>query len=260
LTPTATDEGFTCAFENQLLSLTNNWGQGRRSVKLSYQAGPMPSRNQHKQFEDARQAKEIGERVRNLLGNESVTAFAKRVGISRPWLHDILSGRVSREASVPTLLVIADNLGYSVEWLVTGKGMPNDRWSAETTLVWRFAPKINARKKITLKRVEGDLVLVRTSLLRGFEADVAGLGVLGGENVDLGPIIGHTDEVLVDLKDQKLVNKGLFIAQVEGRLLACRAIKAHSVWLLNPTESTTPDSLIGDYRILGRIRLIWKCV
>jgi hypothetical protein len=138
--------------------------------------------------------------------------------------------------------------------------MPNDRWSGKTTLVWRVAPKINARKKISLERVEGELVLVRTSLLTGFDADVADLGVLGGENVDLGPLIGRSDEVLVDLKDQKLVNKGLFIAQVEGRLLACRAIKAHSVWLLNPTESITPESLIGDYRIIGRIRLVWKRV
>jgi transcriptional regulator with XRE-family HTH domain len=219
----------------------------------------MPSRDQPKQF-DARQAKEIGERVRNILGNESVTAFARRLGISRQWLHDILSGRVSREASVATLSNLGDILGYSLEWLVTGKGMPNDQWSAKTTLVCRLAPKTNARKKISLERVEGELVLVPTSLLRGVEADVADLGVLGGESVDLGPIVGHSDEVLVDLKDHALVNNALFIAQVHERLLACRAIKAQSVWLLSPSESVTPESLIVDYRILGRIRLVWKRV
>jgi hypothetical protein len=58
----------------------------------------------------------------------------------------------------------------------------------------------------------------------------------GGENVDLGPLI---DGVLVDMKDQKLVKNGPFIAQVEQRLLACRAIKAHSNWLLSPTEAVT---------------------
>jgi transcriptional regulator with XRE-family HTH domain len=218
----------------------------------------MPSRNQHKQIEDAQQAKEIGERLRNLIGNESITAFAKRVGISRPWLHDILSGRVSREASVPTLLSIAGIFGYSLDWLVSGRRMSNDKWSAKTTLVCRFAPKTSARKKISIERIEGELALVPTSFLVGFEADVADLGVLGGENVDLGPLIGRSDEVLVDLKDHTLVKNGLFIAQVEGRLLACRAIKAHSVWLLSSAESVTPDSLIEDYRVLGRIRLVWK--
>jgi transcriptional regulator with XRE-family HTH domain len=216
----------------------------------------MPSRDQHKQSDDARQAKEVGERVRNLLGDESVTAFAKRVGISRPWLHDILGGRVSREASVPTLLSIASKLGYSLDWLVTGTGMPKDAWSGKTTLVWRIAAKTDARKKITLQKVE--LELVPTSLLSGVEADVTDLGILGAENVDLGPLIARSDEVLVDLKDHTLVKNGLFIAKVKDRLLACRAIKAHSVWLLSTAEIVTPESLIEDYRILGRVRLVWK--
>jgi transcriptional regulator with XRE-family HTH domain len=232
----------------------------RRGVLSNFPAGrPMPTPEQHNQF-DSRQAKEIGERVKILLGNETVVSFAKRFGISRGWLHSILSGRVPPEASVATLSHISDTLGYSLEWLARGKGMPNDRWSEKTTLVCRVAPKISARKKINLVKVEGEFVLVQTSLLHGVDADAAQLGVLGGENVDSGPLIGSSDEVLVDLKDQKLVKNGLFIAQVEMRLLACRAIKAHWVWLLNPTESITSDSLIGDYRILGRIRLVWKRV
>jgi hypothetical protein len=104
------------------------------------------------------------------------------------------------------------------------------------------------------------LVLVQTSHLDGVDADAAHLGILGGENVDLGPLVGRSDEVLVDLKDHALVNNGLFIAQVEERLLVCRANKAHSFWLLSPAESVTPESLIEDYRVLGRIWLIWKRV
>jgi transcriptional regulator with XRE-family HTH domain len=220
--------------------------------------GSMSPRKQLKPF-DERLAKEIGQRLRKILGNESVTAFTERLGISRPWFHDILSGRVP--PSLETLSVIADNLGYDLKWLRTGKGMPNDhRWSGETTLVYRLAPKLGARKKIGLERIEGELALVPTSFLSGFEADEADLGILRAESVDLGPLIGRSDEVLVDPKDHTLVRNGLFIAQVKERLLACRAIKAHSVWLLSPTESVDPESLIGDYRILGRIRLIWKRV
>jgi transcriptional regulator with XRE-family HTH domain len=219
----------------------------------------MSPRKQQKPF-DERLAKEIGQRVRIILENESVsvTAFTERLGISRTWFHDILSGRVP--PSLETMSVLTDNLGYSLDWLRTGKGMPSDRWSGETTLVRRLALKTSARKKISLERIEGELALVPTSLLAGFEADLADLGVLGGENVDLGPLIGHSDEVLVDLKDHTLVKNGLFIARVKERLLACRAIKARSVWLLSPTENPTTESLIGDYRILGRIRLIWKRV
>jgi transcriptional regulator with XRE-family HTH domain len=217
----------------------------------------MSPRKQHKLF-DERLAKEIGQRVRIILGNEGVTAFTERLGINRQWFHDILSGRVP--PSLETLSVIADNLGYSLDWLRTGKGMPNDRWSKETTLICRVAPEYGARGKIKLVKLKGDLVLVPTSILRGLEADITQLGVLGGENVDLGPLIGHSDEILVDLKDHRLVHNGLFLAQDQDRLLACRAIKARSIWLLSPTENINTEALIEDQRVLGRIRLVWKRV
>jgi hypothetical protein len=217
----------------------------------------MPPRKQQKPF-DERLAKEIGQRARIILGKESVSAFTERLGISRTWFHDILSGLVP--PSLETMSVLADNLGYSLDWLRTGKGMPNDQFREKTALVPRFAPKTSARKKISLERIEGELALVPTSHLRGFEGNVADLAVVGGENLDLGPLIGPSGEVLVDLKDHKLVKDGLFIAQVQDSLIACRAIKAHSIWLLSLTESVYLESLIGDFRILGRIRLIWKRV
>jgi transcriptional regulator with XRE-family HTH domain len=199
-------------------------------------------------------------RVRIVIGKASVTAFASRLGISRQWLHDILSGRVSPEASVATLSNISDTMGYSLEWLMTGKGMPEDRWNEKTTLVPRLEPKISAGKKISLEMCESELVLLLTSALHGFEAHVSDLGVLRGEIVDMGPLVGPSDEVLVDLRDHQLVNNGLFVAQVEQRLLACRAIKARSAWVLSSSENITSESLITDFRILGRIRLIWKLV
>jgi transcriptional regulator with XRE-family HTH domain len=217
----------------------------------------MSPRKQHKSF-DERLAKEIGQRVRKVLGDERVTAFTERLGINRQWFHDILSGRVP--PSLETLSVIADNLGYSLDWLRTGKGMPNDRWSKKTTLICRIAPEFGARGKFKLVELKDDLVLVETSRLRGFEADIDHLGVLGGEDIDLGPLIGRSDEVLVDLKDHELVNNGLFLAQVQDRLLACRAVKARSAWLLSPTENISPETLIEDHRVLGRIRLVWKRV
>jgi transcriptional regulator with XRE-family HTH domain len=154
----------------------------------------MSPRKQNKPF-DERLTKEIGQRVRIILGTESVTAFTERLGISRQWFHDILSGRVP--PSLETLSVITDNLGYSLDWLRTGKGMPNDRWSERTTLVCRVSPKTNARKKISLERVEGELALVPTSHLRGLEGHIADLGVLGGENLDLGPLIGHSSSSIM---------------------------------------------------------------
>lgn len=219
----------------------------------------MPPRNQNKQF-DAQQAREIGERVKIIMGSETVSGFARRLGVSRQWLYDILNGRVAREASVATLSSMSDTLGYSLEWLVTGKGMPNDLWTEKTALICRVTPELSGRGTIKLAKIEGDLVLVPNSFLRGFEANIADLVVMGGEKVDLGPLIDHSDEILVDMKDHKLVNGCLFLVQMENRLLACRAIKSRSVWHLSPTESISPETLVDDQRLLGRIRLIWKRV
>lgn len=217
----------------------------------------MSPRKQTKPFNE-QQAKEIGQRVRLIIGNESISSFTQRLGIDRSWLHDILSGRVP--PSLETLSVMADNLGCSLDWLRTGKGMPGAEWSEKTTLVSRVAPKSDAGGEIKLVKVEGGLVLVQNSLLSDLEADASELGVLAGQSGGAGPMIGHSDEILLDLKDHKLANNGLFLAQVGDRLLACRAFKAQSVWLLSPSESITPETLIQDYRIVARIRLVWKKV
>lgn len=207
---------------------------------------------------DEQWAKEIGQRVRSIIGNESISSFSQRLGIDRSWVHDILGGRVP--PSLETLSVMTDKVGYSLDWLRTGKGMPNAEWSGKTSLIPRVAPKSDAEGKIKLVRVKDDLVLVQNSLLSGLERDVSELGVLAGQSDDAGPMIGPSDEILLDLKDHKLVNNGFFLAQVGARLLACRAFKAHSVWLLSPTETINPETLIQDYRVLGRIRLVWKRV
>lgn len=216
----------------------------------------MPPRNQSKQF-DAKSAEEIGQRVRIVMGKETVTSFAKRLGVSRQWLYDILNGRVHREASVATLSSISDIVGYSLEWLVTGKGMPNDLWAEKTALVRRATPKPGARGRIKLESTD-ELVLVPNTFLRGIEGHIAELVVVGGEIVELSAMVGASDEMLVDRSDHKLIDKGLFLVQLEKRLLACRAIKTRSVWHLSATENIGPDTLVDDKSVLGRIRLIWK--
>lgn len=217
----------------------------------------MSPRKPSKPF-DEQWAQEIGQRVRSIIGNESISSFSQRLGIDRSWVHDILGGRVP--PSLETLSVMTDKLGFSLDWLRTGRGMPNAEWSEKTSLVPRVVAKSDADGKIDLVKVKDDLVLVQNSLLTGLEREVSELGVLAGQSADVGPMIGHSDEILLDLKDHKLVNNGFFLAQVGTRLLACRAFKAQSIWLLSPTETINPATLMQDYRILGRIRLVWKRV
>lgn len=64
----------------------------------------------------------------------------------------------------------------------------NHQFREKTAFVRRYATKTNARKKISLEGVGAEFVLVSTSFLDRFQADVLNLGVLGGKNLDLGPL------------------------------------------------------------------------
>ena len=66
-----------------------------------------------------RKKSEVTARLREVIGDESVTAFARRCGVGESLMRAYLSG------SIPTsdkLLAIADAASVSIEWLVAGRG------------------------------------------------------------------------------------------------------------------------------------------
>ncbi len=65
--------------------------------------------------------KTVGRRIRELRGFDLNQAqFAKRIGISQPYLSKVELGRV--EVGAEILLRIAREYKTSIEWLLTGEG------------------------------------------------------------------------------------------------------------------------------------------
>jgi transcriptional regulator with XRE-family HTH domain len=220
----------------------------------------MPSQD-HKKRTTGRTAEMVGQRLRSILENTAVSVFAKRVGVSRQWLHDILSGKIPPESSIGTLSSIADTMGYNLDWLVTGKGMPSDKWTEQTTLLPRLAVQKGARGAAALKIMEGETVLISSGIMNELHVARHSVGVALGSDVGLSAGSGGSDELLVDLDDRKLTEGGLFLVQVRGQILVRRALATEEgQWLLSSEglAGSVGSVLSTGYKVIGRIRFIWK--
>lgn len=61
----------------------------------------------------------LAERIREIIGSESVRSFANRAGVNNSTLRSVLNGT---SPTAETLLFIAKAAGVSVDWLLTGEG------------------------------------------------------------------------------------------------------------------------------------------
>jgi transcriptional regulator with XRE-family HTH domain len=61
----------------------------------------------------------VAERLRGLIGNREIRAFAEQAGLSEGTLRNLMKGGVPK---LDSFMKIASAAGVSVEWLATGQG------------------------------------------------------------------------------------------------------------------------------------------
>lgn len=71
------------------------------------------------------QEKKVGQRIKDVIGEEPVKAFARRCGVPDSSLRDYTSDR--KKPGVDALIAIAAAAGVTVDWLATGKGIKYTR-------------------------------------------------------------------------------------------------------------------------------------
>lgn len=72
------------------------------------------------QFRFQRAESELRERVREIVGAESVAAFARRCGFSETLVRKYLRGSLPSSANLTKMATVA---GVTVDWLATGQGV-----------------------------------------------------------------------------------------------------------------------------------------
>lgn len=71
----------------------------------------------------------LPDRLRDAIGDESVTAFGRRCGIGEATLRKYFKGTLP---NIENLIAIADAANVSIEWLAAGRG-PKQRGAAQAT-------------------------------------------------------------------------------------------------------------------------------
>ena len=196
-------------------------------------------------------------RVRALIGESDVRSFAKKVGVSKTFIYDILGGK---PASIAILSDIADNAGYNWRWLVTGEGMPSEQWEQTTTLVPRLAllPKTGRSKEL---KQTGQHMLFATQLLTELGIAPAEAAIFTVSDGDMSPVLNLADDALIHLAEQRLSQGNIFVIGIAGRITIRRAFSADggASWSLTAERQGVqpiPVSAKSRCRVYGRVRWI----
>jgi transcriptional regulator with XRE-family HTH domain len=196
----------------------------------------------------------ISQRLKSLMGEMDVGSFAKKVGVSRSFIYDILNGK---PASIAILSEISDNMGCDWRWLVTGEGMPSEDWKQTTTLVPRLAPAPTGRAKAL--KVTGQHMLFATQLLNELGIAPAQAAVFTASDSDMSPVINLSDDALIHLAEQRLSQGNLFLIGIGNRITIRRAFSPDggATWILMSERQSVPQISISEAhrcRIYGRLK------
>lgn len=180
--------------------------------------------------------KEIGLRIKELIGSEPVTTFAKRCGISESLLRQYISG------SVPGLdkaAQIARTAEVSLEWLAVGEGERKKCAIGRDGVIEGCKGTAKDRHE-----VHGVDVLcfkedwVHTELKAGY-ADLC-LFVVEGENME--PTLRPGDIILTDHRDTGPACDGIYILMIDGALSVKRIqrLPDGTLRITNDNQTYTP--------------------
>lgn len=206
--------------------------------------------------------KDFPQRLRVIIGAESIASFARRVGVSRSWLHDVLNGR---PASLATLSSIADSTGYTLDWLAWGQGMPSRALVGRVAIVSRLIAQIGNDKTLMFSIADAPPVIVDSELFTELKIDAANAGVLAAPDDEMSPTIWAMDDLLIDQSDREPVDGAIYVVSLSGRLTTRRAVQVkQGNWVfVSGDPGKKPAGSMGgaaseNLSIGGRVAFIWR--
>lgn len=229
----------------------------------------------------------FNERLNELIGDESVRAFGRRVGISDTTIRKYLSGET--EPTLSRIAAIAIACDINIEWLISGDGHKLKNGSAqaeaafvsdvetatykvddfleEYTLVDGFHTQVSAGHGATWdnEQVRRKLAF-RTKWLkyRGLKAE--NLRVVFAKGDSMETTIHSGDSILVDITATGLTDGSIFVVRIGEELFAKR-VQQHidgSVTIISDNkeykEQLVPVSDLDRLSVVGKVVWIGKDV
>lgn len=195
------------------------------------------------------------DRIRSVLNGEAPYVFARRAGIGKSYMYEVLGG--TKAPSLAFFSAIAEVAGVRSDWLISGRGMPNEGWNGRTALI----PRLEIGTDASLID-GGNQVLVEIDRLAGIPPTKA--AVISAPESGMAPMIEIGDDLLVELKPSGIVDGQVFlIRDPEGFLLRkLKTVGSNNIIMLSGSNNSADISVetfsVENHKILARIAVIWK--
>lgn len=166
-------------------------------------------------------------RIRSALNGEVPYSFAKRASIGKSYMYEVLGG--TKAPSLAFFSALAETSGVRAEWLISGRGMPNDAWNDRTALVNRL--EIG---KSPVPVYNGKQVLVETDSLNGILP--AKVAIICASDDSMAPAIEAGDDLLIEVSPVEIISGHIYLIFRSGKLVVRRIWKADEESLLETSD------------------------
>jgi len=164
----------------------------------------------------------FSERVRSVIGKNSMRSFAKKAGVHPASISQYLTGKT--EPTRPTLIAIAEAVGVSVEWLATGRGpkhpdTPNEWPPDGYTIIREYEVEVSAGTGIDAQRGQAGFSIVQKRWIDKIGAKAEDLVLVNVTGDSMTPTVDHGDSVIVDTSSKGTARGGVFVVRIRDELL-----------------------------------------
>lgn len=173
-------------------------------------------------------------RLKELIGPNSVRAFAKEVGIGQTTIQKYLAGAMP---GLENLVILAKRKGVTMDWLATGDGPKHHGGSDHSDEGSPFAPALPSdfrlipRLEVTAAAGPGSIVeyeqpvemlAFRADWLRSRGINPLTAHVLTARGDSMEPTIRDGDILLVDSSIDRVMDNAIYVLFYAGRTLVKR--------------------------------------
>ncbi|WP_157861897.1 hypothetical protein [Methylobacterium sp. Leaf361] len=195
------------------------------------------------------------DRIRSVLNGEAPYVFARRAGIGKSYMYEVLGG--TKAPSLAFFSSIAETAGVRSDWLISGRGMPNEGWNGRTALIPRLEIGTNA------SLIDGgDQVLVEIDRLAGISPAKA--AAISAPDSGMAPMIEIGDDLIVELEPSGIVDGQVYLIRSSASyiLRKLKTIDDNNIIMISGSNSPASVSIetysAGTNEIHARVAAIWK--
>jgi phage repressor protein C with HTH and peptisase S24 domain len=227
---------------------------------------------------DQTDASGFGERLSEVIGDESVNSFAKRCEVSEGSVRNYLKDKVP---GADIALRIADAAGVDFEWLVSGRGskqrggegaaqplsfesntlvVERNSMSSEITLVPRLEVEASAGSgRLTQMEEAVDFIAFQSNWLRSMGISPMFARIISARGDSMESTIRDGDLLLIDTSVSEIRDNGIYCV-VFGNMLLVKRVHARmngSVQLISDNPHYPPEEVtageVDQINVAGRV-------